>query len=72
MPAAGQQRIRRQQRCWRTQLEAVHRSAREIVERGYEYLYATLNPSVEAKVVPAAVGREVYDILDMFRASKGR
>lgn len=46
----------------------LHRSAREIVERGYEYLYDTLNPSVEAEVVPTAIGQEVYDILDMFRA----
>ncbi|MDW9928053.1 YfbU family protein [Sinorhizobium meliloti] len=45
-----------------------HRNAREIVERGYEYLYDTLSPLVEPEFVPAAVGREVCDILDMFRA----
>lgn len=45
-----------------------HRNAREIVERGYEHLYDTLTPLIETEVLPNEVSREVYDILDMFRA----
>lgn len=42
--------------------------AQEIVNRGYEYLYEEINPSVYETAVPHDVGKEVVDILDMFRA----
>lgn len=45
-------------------------NAQEIVQSGYEFLYETLNPSMD-RVIPAEASQEVFDILDMFRAIEG-
>lgn len=45
--------------------------AREIVENGYEALYETINPAIKTAAVPAEAGKEVFDILDMFKAIEG-
>lgn len=47
---------------------ANYAQSREIVENGYEALYETINPAIKTASVPAEASREVYGILDMFRA----
>jgi hypothetical protein len=42
----------------------------EILASGYELYYPEINPSIYEKTVSAAVGEEVQDILNMFRALK--
>jgi len=49
-------------------LEAeAYRRAIEILEQGYEFDYHCLDGRIDPKVVPAALSKEVYEILEMYR-----
>ncbi|WP_195909660.1 YfbU family protein [Rhizobium tubonense] len=47
-----------------------YEQAREIVEKGYEFLYETINAAISTASVPHESSEEVYNILDMFRAAE--
>lgn len=47
---------------------ADYAQSREIVENGYEALYETINPAIKTAPVPREASKEVYGILDMFKA----
>jgi uncharacterized protein len=47
-----------------------YQQKQEIVGKGYEALYATLNENVSGEPPAKSVGEEVHEILDLFRALK--
>jgi uncharacterized protein len=47
---------------------ADYAQSREIFENGYEALYETINPAIKTASVPVEAGKEVFGILDMFKA----